>query len=72
MCTIHIPHTFRNGYTVVKHVTVRDPDGISSTKEFERPVEKLGKESAKKKRQYKQREQGGKYTTTPCTVRARL
>lgn len=62
MCTIHIPRTFHNGYTVVKHVTVRDPDGISSTKEFERPVEKLerGRLSAKKKRQYKQREQGRK------------
>lgn len=43
MCTIHNPNprTFYNGYSVVKCATVRDPDGISCTKEFERPVEKL-------------------------------
>lgn len=41
MCTIHNPNprTFYNDYAVVKYVTMRDPDGISCTKEFERPVE---------------------------------
>ena len=35
MCTIHNPNplTFCNDYTVVKNVTMRDPDGISCTKD---------------------------------------